>query len=114
MINQILLAINFMHTKNMTHRDLKPENVLMASTDKNNLDIKITDFGFATFFNKDEGLEQVLGSPLYMAPELCVEETYNNKVDIWSIGVIAYVLVHGKPPFFDRNKDRIFDQICRK
>lgn len=97
----------------MTHRDLKPENVLMASTDENCLDIKITDFGFATFFDKKVGLEQVLGSPLYMAPELCEEETYTDKVDIWSIGVIAYVMVQGKPPFFDRNKDRIFDKICK-
>ena len=49
-----------------------------------------------------------------MAPELCEEEKYNDKVDIWSIGVITFVLLQGKPPFFDRNKDKIFHKICNQ
>lgn len=59
-----------MHTNNMTHRDLKPENILLESKDKNNLDVKIADFGFSCVFDPNEGLDLVLGSPLYMAPEL--------------------------------------------
>lgn len=54
----------------MSHRDLKPENILLESTDQDNLDIKISDFGFSCFFDPEEGLETVLGSPIYMAPEV--------------------------------------------
>ena len=88
-----------MHAKNIVHRDLKPENILLDSQDKTNLDIKISDFGFACFFNPDEGLDLVLGSPIYMAPEIILKEKYNDKVDIWSIGVITYMLLTGRNPF---------------
>ena len=88
-----------MHAKNIVHRDLKPENILLDSQDKSNLDIKISDFGFACFFNPDEGLDLVLGSPIYMAPEIIQKEKYNDKVDIWSIGVITYMLLTGRNPF---------------
>ena len=59
-----------MHSKNIIHRDLKPENILLESKDKNNLDIKISDFGFSCFFDPELGLKLKLGSLLYMAPEL--------------------------------------------
>ena len=66
-----------MHNKNITHWDLKPENILLESKDRNNLDIKISDFGFSCFFDPKKGLELVLGSPLYMAPELILNKNYN-------------------------------------
>ena len=88
-----------MHKKNITHRDLKPENILLESKDKNNLDIKISDFGFSCFFDPQKGLDLVLGSPLYMAPEIILNKNYNEKVDIWSIGVISYMLLTGRNPF---------------
>ena len=59
-----------MHRKNITHRDLKPENILLESKDKKKFDIKISDFGFSCFFDPNRGLETVLGSALYMAPEI--------------------------------------------
>ena len=59
-----------MHKLNMTHRDLKPENILLESKDKEKLEVKIADFGFSCVFDPKEGLDLVLGSPLYMAPEL--------------------------------------------
>jgi serine/threonine protein kinase len=77
---------------------------LLESEDDDNLDIKITDFGFACFFQPGKGLTDVLGSPLYMAPEIINEQPYNNKVDIWSAGVIAYILLSGRPPFRGRSK----------
>lgn len=112
--NQLLLAINYMHAQNIIHRDLKPENILLVSTDQDNLEIKLTDFGFACFFDKDQGLQDVLGSPLYMAPEICTEDAYDDKVDVWSIGVIAFVLLTGRPPFKGGSKDQIFEEILEK
>lgn len=69
-ISQILLALNYMHKRNIVHRDIKPENILLESDDLKNLNVKVTDFGFARFFDPDEGLSDMLGSPLYIAPEV--------------------------------------------
>jgi len=74
-------------------------------------DVKITDFGFASYFDPKEGLNEVLGSPLYMAPEIIDGQSYNSKVDIWSIGVIAYILLSGRPPFKGKNKAEILYYI---
>jgi calcium-dependent protein kinase len=69
-LKQVLLAVNYMHKCNITHRDLKPENILLESKEKDCLNVKIADFGFSCFFDPHKGLKLVLGSPLYMAPEL--------------------------------------------
>ena len=79
----------------MTHRDLKPENILLKSQDEDDMTVKITDFGFSCLFDPNEGLDKELGSPLYMAPEIIMKELYNEKVDIWSIGIITYMLLSG-------------------
>lgn len=92
-------------------RDIKPENILLENKDPNNLNIKITDFGFACFYDPKEGLKEVLGSPLYMAPEIVKEETYDEKVDTWSVGVITYILLSGRPPFKGRSKAEMFKSI---
>ena len=113
-IKQVLLAINYMHNQNIMHRDLKPENILLVSKEEGNLDVKITDFGFACHFKKGQTIDDTLGSPLYMAPEICEEQDYNEKVDIWSIGVIAYILLCGKPPFKGKSKQQIFTEIVHK
>lgn len=69
-VKQVLLALNYMHKQKMTHRDLKPENILLDSKNPKALEVKIADFGFSCVFDPKEGLNLVLGSPLYMAPEL--------------------------------------------
>lgn len=85
-----------MHTKDMVHRDLKPENMLVQNlADSDNINIKLTDFGFATTLKQGEKLDLSLGSPLYMAPELVDEKEYDNRVDVWSVGVITYILLSG-------------------
>ena len=73
--------------------------------------VKVTDFGFSCFYNPQEGLNDVLGSPLYMAPEIVQEENYTEKVDVWSLGVITYILLSGRPPFFGKKKEQIFESI---
>jgi serine/threonine-protein kinase ULK/ATG1 len=66
-----------MHSQNMIHRDMKPENILLESEDVTNLNVKVTDFGFACFYDPKQGLSDVLGSPLYMAPEIVEERKYD-------------------------------------
>ena len=110
-IQQILLALSYMHQKKIIHRDLKPENILLESKRVDQLELKITDFGFACFFNPQKGLNDCLGSPLYMAPEVIREQQYDEKADIWSIGIITYVLLSGRAPFKGKNKDEIFKSI---
>ena len=78
---------------------MKPENILLVSEDLKNFDIKIADLGFACQYDKENGLDLVLGTPLYMAPELVLHEKYTEKVDVWSLGVITYQLLCGKTPF---------------
>ena len=78
------------------------------------MNIKITDFGFACFYDPKEGLNDVLGSPLYMAPEIVREDTYDEKVDTWSVGVIAYILLCGSPPFKGKSKQEMFKSIINQ
>ena len=85
------------------HRDLKPENILLDDT-YDNLNIKLTDFGFARYFDPSEGSDTQLGSPIYMAPEIIKGKNYNSKVDIWSLGIITYFLLSGRPPFRGRSR----------
>jgi len=108
----VLLAINYMHKRNITHRDIKPENILLESKELDKLEVKIADFGFSCVFDPNDGLKTVLGSPLYMAPELIKAESYDEKVDIWSIGVISYMLLSGRSPFPGRDKREINRMIC--
>jgi len=98
-----------MHLKKIVHRDIKPENILIESLE--DLQIKLTDFGFATYFSEESKLEEVLGSPLYMPPEIVRQQEYSSKVDIWSAGVVAYVLLAGKPPFYGKTKKEVYDSI---
>ena len=86
----------------------------MEGTNDNELNIKITDFGFACFYNQQQQLSYVLGSPLYMAPEIILEEPYDEKVDIWSVGVITFILLSGRPPFTGKSKPEIFNSIKTK
>ena len=92
-----------MHNNKIVHRDIKPENILIESLDT--FQIKLTDFGFATYFDEKNKLDEVLGSPLYMPPEIVDQRKYTEKVDIWSAGVVSHILLTGKPPFYGANKE---------
>ena len=93
---------------------MKPENLLLVSQNSQNFDIKIADLGFAEKYNKETGLDLVLGTPLYMAPELVQQQKYTEKVDIWSLGVITYQLLSGKTPFDGKNLEKINQNILKK
>jgi len=94
--SQILNAVNYCHIKNVVHRDLKAENLLLDH-DGN---IKIADFGFSNYYTPGGPLSTWCGSPPYAAPELFEGKQYDGpKADIWSLGVILYVLVSGSLPF---------------
>ncbi|XP_043936903.1 serine/threonine-protein kinase SIK3 [Protopterus annectens] len=93
---QIVAAVHFCHCRNIVHRDLKAENLLLDA----NLSIKIADFGFSNLFTPGQLLKTWCGSPPYAAPELFEGKEYDGpKVDIWSLGVVLYVLVCGALPF---------------
>uniref|UniRef100_A0A8C5WV43 non-specific serine/threonine protein kinase n=1 Tax=Laticauda laticaudata TaxID=8630 RepID=A0A8C5WV43_LATLA len=93
---QIVAAVHFCHCHHIVHRDLKAENLLLDA----NLNIKIADFGFSNIFTPGQLLKTWCGSPPYAAPELFEGKEYDGpKVDIWSLGVVLYVLVCGALPF---------------
>ena len=107
---QILSAVNYCHKMNIIHRDLKPENILISSRENGLIRIKIADFGTAKMFEKG-GIEQkVIGTTYYMAPEV-INKDYNEKCDIWSCGVILYMLLTGRPPFGGNNDYEIMEKI---
>ncbi len=94
---QMLQVMAYCHEKKVAHRDLKPENVLIDS--KNKGAIKVIDFGTSHVFDgKNHEMHQMYGTAYYIAPEV-LSGTYTEKCDLWSIGVILYVMLSGKPPF---------------
>jgi len=109
-IKQILEATQYMHDKGIAHRDLKPENLLVTG---DNYDlIKISDFGLSKDFG-NENLKTSCGTPDYVAPEVLKGASYDHSVDIWSIGVITYILLCGFPPFYGNTEQQIFNKILR-
>jgi len=106
---QIISAVEYLHEKGIAHRDLKPENLLSSGNDETEL-IKIADFGFSKDFNEDK-LQTSCGSPGYVAPEVLTSESYDKSVDMWSIGVIIYILLCGYPPFYADNAPALFKKI---
>jgi len=99
LVKLLLQAISYCHAANIVHRDLKPENLLLTSR-SDDANIKIADFGFAKRITmNDEGLETACGTPGYVAPEILEGKKYGKEVDVWSIGIITYILLCGYPPF---------------
>lgn len=94
------------------HRDLKPENLIYAS-DRIDSPIKITDFGLAKFSNNQTKMSTACGTPGYVAPEVIKSEKYGPPVDLWSLGVILYILLCGFPPFFHEHTTQLYRQIKR-
>ncbi|KAG0096450.1 NUAK SNF1-like kinase 2 [Podila epicladia] len=108
--HQIVLAIHYCHENSVVHRDLKPENILLDS-ERN---VRVADFGFGNNWHKDRHLTTYCGSPFYAAPEMVSGTPYiGPETDVWSLGVILYVLVCGRLPFDASDLPQLFAQIKR-
>ena len=108
---QILSAINHCHANHIIHGDLKPENVLIVDKDKNEFPrIKICDFGTSQIFGKGKAQRKAFGSPYYLAPEI-YDGNYNEKCDLWSCGIILYILLSARPPFGGEEDEEIIESV---
>lgn len=125
---QVMSALHYCHANGVVHRDLKPENFIMISP-KDPFTLKIIDFGLSRTFNtadsvlkdqtSDDGnrkrktravLKTKAGTPFYIAPEV-LTGNYNEKCDVWSAGVILYILLCGYPPFYGESNKQILDAV---
>ena len=110
-MKQILKAVCYCHGMNIVHRDLKPENILIVKRMKNGCHpIKIIDFGTAKIFSKEKKETLLIGSAYYIAPEV-LDRNYTEKCDLWSCGVIMYILLTGRPPFGGNTDMEIMQRI---
>lgn len=107
----VFSTVQFLHSKGIVHRDLKPENLIFQ--DKEHKVLKLIDFGLSKDSNINKMLT-VVGSPYYVAPEVLQRKGYDKKCDVWSLGVILYLLLQGTPPFFSENVKDLFDIIQEK
>ncbi|XP_034479256.1 calcium/calmodulin-dependent protein kinase type 1-like [Drosophila innubila] len=111
LIKQILEAVDYMHEQGVVHRDLKPENLLYSSPDEDSK-ILISDFGFSKIENSGI-MNTVCGTPGYIAPEVLAGKPHGKAVDVWSIGVISYILLCGYPPFYDEDDAVLYSKIFK-
>ncbi|EQC29688.1 CAMK/CAMK1 protein kinase [Saprolegnia diclina VS20] len=111
-ITTLLKAIKYCHERGIAHRDLKPENILLTSK-TDDASIKLGDFGLAITHDNCRSMTTRCGSPIYTAPEVLDMETtaYGKECDIWSIGVITFMLLSGSPPFYESNLADLYRQI---
>ncbi|KAF2609388.1 hypothetical protein F2Q68_00045014, partial [Brassica cretica] len=107
----IIEVVQVCHKHGVMHRDLKPENFLFANK-KETAPLKAIDFGLSVFFKPGERFNEIVGSPYYMAPEV-LKRNYGPEVDIWSAGVILYILLCGVPPFWAETEQGVAQAIIR-
>ena len=111
-MHQLFSVVNYCHKMKIIHRDLKPENILINKNDNGFVTIKVCDFGTSLKFKKGDVQDEVVGSIYYIAPEV-LKKNYNAKCDIWSCGVIMYILLTGYPPFGGRDNKTIMQKILK-
>lgn len=100
-LNQLASAVRHCHSKNITHRDIKPDNIMIDDE----LNATLIDFGLSKLKSKN-GFKSIIGSPLYMSPEV-YDGKYNNKCDIWALGVLIYHMISGTLPFKGDNLEQV-------
>lgn len=112
-ILQILRAVNYLHSNGVIHRDLKPENIMIESNEERNkefFNIKLIDFGTSDILKRNKMLKKQIGTSFYIAPDV-LKNSYNEKCDLWSCGVILFILLSGTPPFYGLCEDDIYQKI---
>ena len=109
-MHKMCAAVYYIHSYGIAHRDLKPENVLMTSNDEN-ADLRILDFGLSKIIGPDEKCTEPYGTLSYVAPEVLLDIPYGKEVDLWSLGVITYLMLSASLPFDDKNDE---EEIARK
>jgi calcium-dependent protein kinase len=105
-MTKLFQAINHCHASNIVHRDIKPENIMIGK-DK---ELKLIDFGLSKAKNEKGKLHTIAGTPFYMAPEV-LDGGYSYKADIWSLGVLLYILLSGYLPFQGDGRNEVFAKI---
>lgn len=106
-LKQMAQGLQYLYERNIIHRDLKPQNLLLDDT----YTLKITDFGFAKYFDSGGMSETICGTPLYMAPEIMKFKKYSIKSDLWSVGVILYEMIVGRTPYKAQNHMELLHKI---
>jgi len=116
-VKQMCRGVEYLHEQGIAHRDLKPENLLCATDTREEYKpfrVVIADFGLSKAFNSGEALQTSCGTPDYVAPEvIATEGNYDKSVDMWSCGVITYVLLCGFSPFLSSDQKGLFEKIMR-
>ncbi|BAF21689.1 calcium-dependent protein kinase 19 isoform X1 [Oryza sativa Japonica Group] len=107
----VVNVVNICHFMGVMHRDLKPENFLLATKEENAM-LKATDFGLSVFIEEGKMYRDIVGSAYYVAPEV-LRRNYGKEIDVWSAGVILYILLSGVPPFWAETEKGIFDAILQ-
>ena len=105
----IIDAIYYCHQKDICHRDIKPENLLLQSKEQGISSLKIADFGLARLLDEESFASTTCGTPGYVAPEVLQQKPYGKACDDWSIGVVAFILLSGTPPFYEEDNFALFE-----
>ena len=108
-MEQLASAVSYIHSRHIIHRDIKPENILLTEND----DIKLIDFDTAILMDVDRQVRGSVGTAFYMAPEVLKKGAYNEKCDVWSMGVVMYILLSGQPPFGGYTGKDIIRNVAR-
>ncbi|KAH9157571.1 hypothetical protein AeRB84_000613 [Aphanomyces euteiches] len=110
-VRVLLEALKYCHDQHVVHRDLKPENLFLASP-TDNTTLKMGDFGFAAYA-PEPTLRGTCGTPSYVAPEIIAGQPYGKPIDVWSLGVITFILLCGSPPFHGSTHIELYSSIRR-